>query len=88
MAIEWKTLSLGKINRSYILYSSKIRGLCWLKWPSENSKPKSKWIFLFQKYVKVGKTLQGHSKKHKSQISEEWHVMANVGHIYVSISIL
>ena len=55
-----------------------------MKWPSENSKPKSKWIFV----VKVGKTLQGHSKKHKSQISEEWHVMANVGHIYVSISIL
>ena len=36
MAIEWKTLSLGKINRSYILYSSKIRGLCLMKWPSEN----------------------------------------------------
>ena len=59
-----------------------------MKWPNENQNKKSIWIFVFQKYVKVGKTLQGYSKKHKSQMSEEWHVMANVGHIYVSISIL
>ena len=88
MAIEWKTLSLGKINRSYILYSSKIRGLCLIKWPSENKNQNLSGFLYSKNMSKVGKTLQGHSIKHKSQISEEWHVMANVGHIYVSISIL
>ena len=59
-----------------------------MKWPSENQNQNLCGFLYSKKYVKVGKTLQGQSIKHKSQISEEWHVMANVGHIYVSISIL